>query len=112
MNNQRFNEVVEQQLNYCKTLLLSKGREYSPEEMTKDRLHQFKVAATVQSCNPKEALVGMMIKHTISIFDMCHEESIGLEKWEEKITDHINYLLLLKAVVEEEIDEKHTSESA
>lgn len=112
MNNKRFNKVVEGQLNYCKELLLVKGQEYSPEETTKDRLHQFKVAAAVQECNPKEALAGMMIKHTISIFDMCHDEGLNYEKWEEKITDHINYLLLLKAIIEEETDEKYSSKSA
>ncbi|MGN1399397.1 MAG: hypothetical protein ACI4WG_05320 [Erysipelotrichaceae bacterium] len=112
MNNEKFNKVVAHQLSYCKQLLLSKGKEYSPEDMTQDRLHQFKVAAAIQGCNPKQALAGMMIKHTISIFDMCHDENVDYEKWEEKITDHINYLLLLKAIIEEETDERYSSESA
>lgn len=112
MNNEKFNKVVEDQLAYCKKLLLTKGQEYSPEEMVEDRLHQFKVAAAMQDCSPKEALGGMMVKHTISIFDMCHSKDFNYEKWEEKITDHINYLLLLKAIVEEETDERYSSESA
>ena len=112
MDNEKFSNVVEDQLTYCKRLLLAKGQEYSPKELINDRLHQFKVAAAIQRCSPKEALVGMMAKHTISIFDMCHDDKSSYEKWEEKITDHINYLLLLKAIVREENDEKYSSKSA
>jgi hypothetical protein len=47
----------------------------------------------------------MMAKHTISIYDMCYGDRNGktysLELWDEKITDSINYLLLLKALVTE-----------
>lgn len=44
-----------------------------------------------------------MAKHTVSIYDMARsEETFPLEKWDEKITDHINYLILLRAVVVEE----------
>lgn len=55
------------------------------------------------SCDPKEALAGMMAKHTISVYDMCRSgKDYPIELWNEKITDHINYLLLLKAIVEED----------
>lgn len=33
------------------------------------------------------------------------KEAFPLEKWDEKITDHINYLILLRALVVEEDDE-------
>jgi len=44
----------------------------------------------------------MMAKHTVSIYDMCGSGEIyDIAKWDEKITDHINYLLLLRALVED-----------
>lgn len=48
-----------------------------------------------------------MAKHTVSIYDMARsDDSFSLEKWDEKITDHINYLILLRAVVVEENEVK------
>ena len=44
----------------------------------------------------------MMAKHTVSVYDMCNiGDNYPLELWSEKITDSINYLILLRALVEE-----------
>lgn len=100
MTNVEFNRIVDEQLDYCKALLSVKGGEYDAE--TGDRLHSFKTAAEIQKITPKQALAGMMAKHTISIYDMCKEGKYPLEKWTEKISDSINYLILLKAMVTED----------
>lgn len=100
MTNEQFEKVVNDQLKYCSELLTRKGKEY--DSGSSDRLHSLKVAAAMQGISPKQALAGMMAKHTVSVFDMCWEGSHSMEKWTEKITDHINYLLLLKALVQEE----------
>lgn len=105
MTNSAFITILEQQLAFCKTLLDQKNEEYTLKNS--DRLHYFKTAAALQKCSPKEALAGMMVKHTISIYDMCKGGEYPLDRWEEKITDHINYLLLLKGLVLEEIEEKN-----
>ena len=56
---------------------------------------------------PKVALMGMLVKHYVSLMDMCMDKGdYPMEKWSEKITDSINYLLILRAVVEEEQDEE------
>jgi hypothetical protein len=100
MVNKDFIDVVHSQLDYCKELLTVKGREYSLDE---DRLIAFKRAAALQGESPKQALCGMMAKHIISIYDMCKsEQTFNDAKWTEKITDAMNYLLLLKAIVMEE----------
>lgn len=111
MTNKEFSEIVQDQLDYCKKLLCVKGDEYDAN--SNDRLHSFKVAAEIQCETPKQSLAGMMAKHTISIYDMCMSSSrYSLEKWEEKITDSINYLLLLKAmVIEDETNRSQNSES-
>jgi hypothetical protein len=99
MNLEDFNRVVGPQLLKCTSTLQVKGGEYA----TEDRLHNFKIAAALEGTTVRQALAGMMIKHTVSIYDMCmSKETNPMSLWSEKITDHINYLILLRAVVEEE----------
>lgn len=61
----------------------------------------------MQGCDPKRALSGMMAKHIVSLYDMCYDDrtKYNMEIWNEKITDSLNYLFLLKAIVEEGSDE-------
>lgn len=100
MNSEWFEKVIKEQIKTCEDVLIGKAKEYATDD---DRLHNFKNAAGMMSCDPKEALAGMMAKHTISVYDMCRSgKDYPIELWNEKITDHINYLLLLKAVIEEE----------
>ena len=84
-------------------VLTAKAAEYA----TDDRLHNFKAAAALQRETPVKALGGMMVKHTVSVYDLIHDYEAGaeipLELWQEKITDHINYCFLLWALVNEEI---------
>lgn len=99
MDSKAFNKAIKAQQNLCTNVLVNKGDEYATEDM----LHNFKVAAAVQGCTPRQALMGMLAKHTVSIFDMgTSVQPFTMEKWDEKITDHINYLLLLKAIVVDE----------
>ena len=101
MTNQRFNEEVEMQLEICKTYLCKKGSEYNN---TQDRLDFFKQAAILERTTPAGALAGFMAKHTLSIYNLINEGCSDLALFEEKITDHINYLLLLKCLLEDEIE--------
>lgn len=94
-----FNDLLEGELSRVKSMLSSKAEEYASD---KDRLHNFKQAAALQQETPEQALAGMMVKHTVSIYDMIETgEKFPLEQWAEKITDHVNYLILLKAIVTE-----------
>lgn len=102
MNPELFNQVVEEQMARCRDILVKKASEYAPV----DRLSNFKKAAGAQGLTLKQALAGMMAKHTISIYDMIWSgEDYSLDLWEEKITDHINYLLILDCILEEELTE-------
>ena len=98
MKTEKFNEVIHEQIVRSLDVLVVKAKEYA----TDDRLHNFKVAAVLQHETPVQALQGMMAKHTVSINDMCNSGfPYHTEVWNEKITDSINYLLLLRALVEE-----------
>jgi protein-tyrosine phosphatase len=98
-----FNEIVERRLIMCRVTLSRKKEEYSREE---DRLHNFKVAALFEDVTPEMALRGMLTKHVVSVYDMVDDiefrDKIPThEMLHEKITDWINYALLLEALIEE-----------
>lgn len=100
MNSNDFNAVIEQQQVRSSQMLYSKNAHYNAEG---DKLASFKKAAALRGQTPRQALAGMMLKHTVSVYDLCDATDVGsLETWNEKITDHINYLLLLRAIVDEE----------
>lgn len=96
-----FENLVQAQFSHCMDTLGVKNKEYTLEDT--DRLRYFKRAAVLTRSTPKEALFGMLVKHLISISDMCTaDEEFPKERWLEKITDAINYLVLLRAMVAEE----------
>lgn len=104
MTIERLNEIVQQQLRKTVDLLTVKGNEYAPDV---DRLAAFKQAADLQQISVPEALGGMLAKHIVSIYQMLPDSSLYTsEKWDEKINDAINYLLLLKACILEDEGEE------
>lgn len=100
------NVIFYEQVNRCSDFLLHKGKEYATDQT--DRLSSFKAAAVLQHCTQPEALCGMLSKHIVSIYDMCHAGSgnYDMAVWDEKITDALNYLFILKAIVKEEESHK------
>lgn len=96
-----FKQVFEQQVDRCRVLLTRKTKEYIGDNV--DRLSAFKAAAALQNCTPERALAGMLAKHIVSLYDMCFADNAVFrpEEWDEKITDSINYLVLLRAIVKE-----------
>lgn len=100
MDHATFSEIAEKQLTLASDLLVVKGGEYAVDN---DRLSNFRTAAALTGTRMRDVLGGFMVKHTVSIYDMLADEAdFPIEKWNEKITDHINYLILLKAVILEE----------
>jgi len=100
MDSKTFEKLTDEQFDRCRDILCTKATEYA----TEDRLHNFHVAAELRGCTPEQALAGMMAKHTVSVYDMCESgEQYPIELWQEKITDSINYLLLLNAMVREKV---------
>lgn len=107
MHSKEFHAIVEDQIETCLHVMGFKANEYA----TADRLHNFKVAAKLKGETPRQALLGMMVKHTVSIYDMgLSDERFSEEAWNEKITDHLNYLFLFKAIVMDEINEEKAAE--
>lgn len=104
MTSEVFNKHLQHMQKVSVDTLMQKAAEYATDG---DRLHNFKVAAAVQGISSKEALGGMMAKHTVSVYDMIGTGAVyPMELWEEKIKDSINYLFLLWALVNEEDEER------
>ena len=92
-------KIIQKTLEKCTALLGTKAEIYATNA---DALHNFRVAAELQRINMKQALVGIMAKHIVSVFDMVHSGEDYIEElWDEKICDSINYLLLLRVAAEE-----------
>ena len=110
MTTQEFNAVFEQTVDRCRSVLCHKADEYAEDD---DRLHNFHQAAHLQGGTAVSALGGMMVKHTVSVYDLIRRAGKGAEiseaMWDEKIIDHINYLILLRGVVAEGIEVTHES---
>lgn len=103
MTSKEFESVFDSTMKRSYDVLIEKAKQYAIKDISEDRLRQFKVLAELEGKNPKEVLTSLMAKHTLSVFDLARTDaSTSLAMWEEKITDHINYLVLLEALVREE----------
>ena len=93
--------MFDEQVALCARILQQKTKEYTGDDT--DRLGAFKAAAALQHCTPEQALAGMLAKHIVSLYDMCFDDGThyDISTWDEKITDSLNYLFLLKAIVKE-----------
>lgn len=95
---EEFQKIIQETADKSLDVLKSKNASYN----TSDPLGSFKLAAKIQKTTPVAALMGMLAKHTVSIYDMAHSKNVYSEAvWDEKIGDHINYLLMLKALAYE-----------
>jgi hypothetical protein len=107
MEAQTFNEILERRIELIISSLSKKAKEYAPGENDTryDRLHNFSRAAEVLRTSREKALVGMLIKHLVSILDIVdrfNSDPPSIETIEEKIGDSINYLILLEACMKQD----------
>ena len=111
MNPEVFNQLIEEQLNRCKKLLTVKNDEYAQKT---DRLSNFRQPSSLLGMCPAEVAFCYDTKHIASIQKIVHEISEGKfptkELWEEKITDYLNYGLLMNACVMEALKKKEEQE--
>jgi hypothetical protein len=103
MRHEEFQEVLGRRLKLTAEVLGAKSKEYASDA---DRLHNFKAAARLCGVSPETALMGMLVKHWVSIRDMVDRfERTGLvpsrELVDEKVGDAVNYLVLLEALFTE-----------
>ncbi len=115
MTAEEFNLLVHNRTEKIKDILAKKAQEYARD----DRLSNFKRAAVIQRETPEKAWLGMWAKHLVSILDMVEDvdRTAGVicwntALWDEKITDAVNYLILLEALVMERLRSKDETAQA
>lgn len=100
MNAEQFNLHVKERISKCLDTLGVKAQEYAHDY---DRLRAFRAAGVLEHSSAEKALGGMLAKHIVSIYDMLNDPFHHSQaKWDEKIGDAINYLLLLDALLKEQ----------
>jgi hypothetical protein len=98
MTNQQFQAVLDNRIALIRLTLENKAKEYA----TDDRLHNFRKAAALRGTTLAQALMGMQIKHLVSVIDMVDSgKKYPQSLWSEKLGDAINYFILLEAIVSE-----------
>lgn len=104
MEQSDFEKLVEERVNKIRQVLANKAKEYARG----DRLSNFKKAAYALSCTPEKECVHLWFKHVISIVDLVNDMDHGHiatdKMWDEKLTDGINYLFLLEALVTDRVN--------
>ena len=99
--NQFMDYVIEK---HILEVMYSKSAEYARGD---DKLYNFYRAAEMSGKTPIECLRGMKLKHDVSIDDMLNDLldptqiEHTQERWQEKLSDDINYLFLLWALLAE-----------
>jgi hypothetical protein len=108
MKAEQFDGIVENQIKNIKNVLAAKRKEYAPGDG--DRLHNFRVAAALSNTSLAGAAMGMALKHIVSVADIVKLSEVGtvpsIEMIEEKFGDAINYLILIKACLVEQMEER------
>jgi hypothetical protein len=100
MTRKTFLNLLDSTFDRIKSVEAKKCSEYVSADEP-DRLAHFKEIAAILGQPPHQALRGMMVKHTKSIYDMLKADTMDTyhtDTWREKIDDHIMYLLLLLAL--------------
>ena len=112
MNNDQFQNVREMFLSKSAELLDWKGKDYAGSG---DKLYNFKRRAKLLGLTPSQVCVVDLSKHIDCIFRMVfNNEYLERWTWEEdgrenlkiKIVDAINYLFLLAANIDDELEVK------
>jgi hypothetical protein len=113
MHPEVFHEKLHELFGDISDCLDYKSREYSTPV---DRLHNFKIAASMLRCSPERALLGFLTKHLVSVVDLVDHIDNGApvdyEMFHEKVIDSVNYLLLLHILYSERRDLKILEETS
>lgn len=104
MDQTTFDQVVKKQMMRCEAVLQRKAKHYAVTG--EDRLVQFKKMAILENQTVYDSLGGVMAKHVTKLYDMLTmPEEFKMKDFDETITDLMNYLILLKALIVENSDE-------
>lgn len=101
MKEERFEQIVDETLNQIRETLIVKGAEYRRNQ---DPFHNFNQGAIKSQQHSLKVLDGFLLKHEISISDICddiiyYDKKPKIETINEKLGDNLIYLLIKKAML-------------
>jgi len=112
MNSEVANMLIDKQLSRSREVLIKKAQEYATDG---DRLYNFKAASGILGAiynvidyksDEFDAIIGMQIKHFVSMLDLIQNAKQGSANSEavidEKLGDFINYSILLMLKLKEQ----------
>lgn len=89
--------AIQNQMMTCEEILAKKFEDYGNH---KDPYWHFNRAADLLEQTPEQVLMALFSKHLTCIVEMAEEPPYYTrERWQEKLTDAINYLLILSSMV-------------
>ena len=102
MTHETFNNLLDIEYQKIMKIMNMKNQEYARGG---DKLSNFKTASGFRHKEPETMCFEYCSKHLVSLSDMINDLEADihrpLELWAEKITDAVNYLFLLKALLHE-----------
>ncbi len=104
MKSDQLRKTLRSEVEACLRTIEGKNGSYNPDE---DKLSSFKMVANLMGVTPVEAAFSLMSKHVVSVWQIFKDSSIIFDKefCDEKIRDHICYLLLLQALLSDTREE-------
>lgn len=103
MDNKQFTALVDQTVRDTSALLISKGQEYAGSD---DRLANFKRGAALTGTTPLQCCFIYISKHYDSLSTYIKKDAAGFDQHlsepiDGRINDIINYMFLMKALIQE-----------
>ncbi len=96
LTDKELESLIQERIERCKEVLFKKSEEYSSES---DRMRNFNTAGRMLGIPPYKVAFMYMMKHFESVYEIViNDQPASPTLWEEKITDLINYLLLIDAM--------------
>ena len=104
MDDKKFSAVAKKQFADCQDILAERGKTYAVRNQ--DRLSAFGVMANLLDDSSVNVVLELAAKPIAKLFSLRKSRSKKLSSWQEYITDTINYLIILRAVLEEDENEQ------
>ena len=101
MNIKDFNAVVERVIEQIRTVLITKGKDYTSSAKDADRLVNFKEIAKSSGITPQQAAMVLATKHWLSINQHYRGQKCTTEAVLQRKIDLINYIIFTEALDEE-----------
>ena len=110
MNAARFDRIVEDRLAAAQVILTTAAEEYAHDS---DRLANFKLISEITDnrISPEDVCLVYMLKHIIGISNYIAKREEQRDSVGGRITDAINYLLIMEAILTEQADAKRLTPS-